>query len=119
MSSKPMRECAYADGNGNVFLITIQDETYLEYKPVRREESSSGEYDGGKPVRKKLTSDEWAKIKSLIDAAVSNKTIRIENRVMGSGLISISEGSDTKIYFIRGNSTEAVALESCLRTFLQ
>lgn len=119
MASSSVMEYRYADGNGNAFIVTPGGNKYLEYKPVMREESSSGEYDGGKPVRRKISSGEFARIKTLIDAAMSNKSEHIENRVKGSGLISVSDSSGSKSYLIRGNSKEAVELESYLRTLLQ
>ncbi len=119
LASSSVMEYRYADGNGNSFIVTPGGNNYLEYKPVTREESSSGEYDGGKPVRREISAGELARIKTLIDAATSNKSEHIENRVKGSGLISVSGASGSNTYLIRGNSKEVAELENYLRTLLQ
>ena len=97
----------------------MQTDFYLEFQPIKREESSSGMYDGGIPVKRKISSGEFANVKALIEAAVANENIRITNRVMGSGLIAVSDGSGKKMYLIRGDSPENKDLESYLRGLLR
>jgi len=103
----------YADGNANVWVITDKN---LEYKPVTKEMSSSGMYDGGKPFTKEITETQYKEIQALLKKGLSNTAIHIENRVKGSG--AISEGVTPTVTvnskYIQMSSEEKKAIEAWL-----
>ncbi len=105
----------YSDGNGNTYKIGHLDGRSLEYIPVRPEMSSSGEYDGGEPVRKSLTEKNMEQIADLLNRAISHSAVHIQNRVKGSGLIVKSEGGAETAIIISGDSDEKRKIEILLK----
>ncbi len=110
---------SYADGSGNSYVIMEDREKTLEYNPVKPEFSSSGVYDGGIYVKKTITDSQYTQIRSVLRDALQNKLIHIENRVMGSGLITIQESGTTRSCILKPNSLERRAIESLLKIILQ
>jgi len=49
----------YVDGNGNQYII---EQDGIEYNPVKPKFSSSGVYDGGNHVKKKITQHQYSEI---------------------------------------------------------
>ena len=75
----------YADGSANVYII--RNDTIF-YKPMTPEMSSSGTYSGGDPVQKALHGNEYEQIQALLDRAIGNPKVHIDDRVMQSGMIT-------------------------------
>lgn len=67
----------YADGNNNLYSIS---ESIIKYKPVTKEESSSGVYSGGKPKEKEISSEQYKKLEKLFNEAFSAKKEQQKDR---------------------------------------
>ncbi|MBC7863470.1 MAG: hypothetical protein IAF38_10875 [Bacteroidia bacterium] len=105
---------SYADGSGNVYVIKKES---IEYIPVKKENSSSGEYSGGEPLSKSITEEAWTKTKKEFDSLFKNKKIQIKNRMMGTGLLSITKKGKETIVLI-AKSPEMENLEKSLKKLL-
>lgn len=104
----------YADGSWNVYEIKKES---IEYIPVKKENSSTGNYSGGEPVSKSITEEAWEKIKTEFDAVYTNKKIQIKDRVMGSGmLLIIKKGKQSTVLI--GKSPEMESLEMSLKKLI-
>jgi len=104
----------YADGSGNRYIITNDT---IEYIPVKMEESSSGEYDGGEAQKKKISSDAFLQIKNKFDEIFNNKSIQIKDRIMTSGVLTIERNKKTKEVIVM-KCKEQEELESLLKKAL-
>ncbi|MCU0438070.1 MAG: hypothetical protein MUC49_09135 [Raineya sp.] len=74
----------YIDGVGNAWIISDKD---IEYKPITKEMSSSGMYDGGTPFKKEITETQFKEIQSLLKKGLQNKEIETDSRRKGTGVI--------------------------------
>ena len=110
----------YGDGNGNTYIISwnFKGKT-LEYKPVKPENSSSGEYDGGKYIKKKLNDIQYNEITSIIDKAVKNKKVHIKDRIKMSGMITIQKAKNKTTCIIKPGSKEQIEIEKTLKKALK
>lgn len=108
----------YADGSGNTYILTEQNRKMLEYIPIKAKESSSGVYDGGSPVKKQITDEQYAAILSAIEKAIQNKSIHIEQREMRSGYIKVQKDSEKSVYIIAPNTVEQFEIERVLKQAL-
>jgi hypothetical protein len=79
----------YSDGSGNQFLISPGS---FEYIPVKPENSSSGIYDGGDPLKKKISKKEFKSLSQLLERGISEKDI-LQNREKGTGMIEKKQGT--------------------------
>jgi len=102
----------YSDGNGNQYIIK-QDS--IEYNPLKPKFSSSGIYDGGDHVKKKITQQQYNKITSMFKEAITNQANHIKNRVKLSGVITTQEGKGVKSYILSPNSEELNKIEKVLK----
>lgn len=105
----------YGDGNGNMTIIHKKQDLLFEYKPIKPENSSSGIYDGGEPVIKRMTEVEYEHILSAIRKAVENKSVHIENRVKMSGFIKITNLSGEISLILQPGCPEQQAIEKVLK----
>lgn len=87
----------YIDGNNNCYEISS---TLLNYIPIQKENSSSGEYSGGEAKKIALSETQFAEIEKLIHAILKDKQYLEDNREMGFGTITIGN----KAKFIDRNS---------------
>ncbi|KOY85783.1 hypothetical protein AD998_06095 [bacterium 336/3] len=103
----------YADGSANIWLIS--DKT-IEYKPVTKEMSSSGMYDGGKPFKKEITEAQYKEIQVLLKKGLQNTAIHAESRNKGTGVIE--EGVTPTVMvaskILQMNAEEKKAVETWL-----
>lgn len=106
----------YGDGNGNQYII---EQESIEYNPVKPKFSSSGIYDGGDHVKKRITKPKYNKIASIIKEAIANKASHIKNRVKMSGVITIQEGNTVKSCIISSNSEELNEIEKLLKDIIK
>ena len=102
----------YGDGNGNQYII---EQDTIEYIPVKPKFSSSGIYDGGDHVKKKITQRQYNKIESIFKEAIANKASHIKNRVKLSGAITMQEGKVVKSCILSPNSEELNQIEKILQ----
>ena len=106
----------YGDGNGNQYII---EQDTIEYNPVKPKFSSSGIYDGGDHVKKKITQQQYNKIASIFTGAIANKASHIKNRVKMSGVITIQEGNSVKSCILSPNSEELNEIEKLLKDIIK
>lgn len=106
----------YADGNGNVYIIT---NTLFEYIPVEPAQSSSGIYDGGDYIKTKLSKDQYNHIIQLLEKAILNKNVHTTDRIKTSGMIIINSNGKKKIFILKPNCKEQLEIEAYLKTILQ
>ena len=106
----------YVDGNGNQYII---EQDGIEYNPVKPKFSSSGIYDGGDHVKKKITQHQYNKIASIFKKAIANEESHIKNRVKMSGAITIEEGNAVKSCIISPNSEELNEIEKILKDIIK
>lgn len=106
----------YIDGKNNVWEIS---NGIVEYKPISKELSSSGEYSGGQPFQSKITSDQFLTIQAMLQKALSNPAIHLQNRLMGSGTIIelLTEHIDLASCYLPMKSNEKTAIEDWLHQF--
>jgi len=109
----------YSDGSGNTYIIKSEDKNIIEYIPIKPSLSSSGFYDGGNYIKKEISNLQYNKIKSILDEAIRNKENHIENRVKTSGMITIQEINDKKIYILAPNSKELYKIEKALQEIIK
>ena len=102
----------YGDGNGNLYII---EQDTIEYNPIKPKFSSSGIYDGGDYVKKKITQQQYNKIASIFKKAIANKASHIKNRVKLSGAITMQEGKVVKSCILGPNSDELNEIEIILK----
>lgn len=106
---------SYSDGSGNTYIIS---RNILEYKPVKSAFSSSGTYDGGEYAKKEISASDYNNIVSLLDNAISDKSIHIENRMKTSGFIKVQKNDKITTVIIRPNSEKQFRIEELLKTIL-
>jgi hypothetical protein len=106
----------YRDGNDNVFSIS---ETEIKYRPVTKEESSSGTYSGGELKQHALTSDNFKKADALFAKALAAKSEQQKNREMLSGVVIKKKGDKVvKQIILRPGSDHINKIEELLRSLL-
>jgi len=108
----------YADGSGNTYIISGSEEIFLEYNPIKPFMSSSGVYDGGDYKKMKISQLDYDNIMKIINKAIANKSIHIENRVKGSGLIIIQVNDSENSYIIKSASQEQLQIEELFKKIL-
>ena len=79
----------YFDGSGNGYIIEKAESITIEYNPIKPEFSSSGIYDGGEYVKKKITTSQYENILSLLNSATLKTEEHVKERMKGTGLIVI------------------------------
>ena len=79
---------SYNDGNNNVWEI---DYAAIQYKPVTKQESSSGLYSGGKNRNIVISPEQYSELQELAQAALNDKSAHIGKRQIGSALLIFEE----------------------------
>ena len=105
----------YSDSNGNYYKIT---KGRISFEPIKREMSSSGNYDGGEAKNNNITIVEFNLIYKEFEAILKNKNIQIPNRMKTSGRLRLSNGDDTKAVIIK-KTDEQKQLELLLNELLK
>lgn len=103
----------YGDGSGNLYTITP---ALLIYDPVKPEESSTGMYNGGDPAEVPLSADTYEALRTLLDQAINNPEVHIEDRIKTSGMITRTTKGEVKKVILRPKSAELEAIEQVLRS---
>ncbi len=109
----------YIDTNNNSYRISADS---LSYRPISKEMSSSGTYDGGEPKKISLNPKDFQAIQEQIEAILSNQSLHQEKRMKPSSMLykREKEGERTKaILKWRSPNGEREALESHLRDLLK
>jgi hypothetical protein len=104
----------YYDGNSNHYTITAG---MIKYDPVKKENSSSGAYSGGKPARAALSEEQFESLVKLISSIEKDPAIRASTRAKGTGMVSITFSQELrKFIFLKG--TKMNQLEKELKSAL-
>jgi len=105
----------YADGNNNTYIIK---NNVLEYKPLTPLESSSGIYSGGQPKTINLSQADYNKIVAVINKAIDDKSMHIDQRIMMSGLINVENKNGKQSYILGARSASKADIEALLNELL-
>lgn len=94
----------YYDGAGNKYEIK---ELKLSYFPIKKEESSSGTYDGGVAYTKELTKLDLVKFVDVFERALWNEKGHSSRREMGCGTIRKYQMNElvSQVYLRRNSSS--------------
>lgn len=106
---------SYIDGSGNKYEL-IGDS--LHYTPVKKENSSSGEYSGGVAKTVKVTAEESASLKSMFEKAIKTEDQQQENREMGTGLVVRQKGKKETSVILKMSAAAKIDLEQTLKKVL-
>ncbi|MBK9260095.1 MAG: hypothetical protein IPM54_09695 [Polyangiaceae bacterium] len=109
--NNPNMTVSFFDGSANGYVFSVGN---VEYRPVKREESSSGRYSGGEPFKRAIDAPTYAKIANAMNAAIDAKATHIQNRTMLSGVISIRCGDASRDWIIAPGSAELSAIEELM-----
>jgi hypothetical protein len=109
------RTYEYADGNGNVYTLAAKT---LSFDPVKKEESSSGMYSGGEPKTVPITTVQYDSIRSMLETAMNDQSIQINDRVKMSGAISVSEDGSISRFVISPGSEILIKIETYLKVII-
>lgn len=103
----------YSDGNNNTYKVTSEKKMF--YEPMTPEMSSSGIYSGGNPMEISLDTEDFNNITEHFNSLLKNKSIHINKRLMGSGMIKlVYSGNKTEIVNLDGNAKEIEDFEKML-----
>ncbi|MCB1172340.1 MAG: hypothetical protein KDK39_02185 [Leptospiraceae bacterium] len=108
----------YADGNGNVWQLDVQ-QSRLRYEPVEPRQSSSGFYDGGPAFAAIVSTKERTEIERLFAAAFAAKDEQAAQRRMGSSQIQILRGLERDLAILTRQSPRRQELEQYLQRIRQ
>ena len=106
---------SYGDRNGNRYII---DQEYIEFIPNKPEISSSGFYNGGNPLKIRISQHQYDELNSIFHQALDNKASHIAKRVKLSGLITFSEKNAMNSCILHPNSKELNEIESELKKII-
>lgn len=101
----------YIDGSNNDYNIT---KTQLQYVAVKKDNSSSGEYNGGNDATVSLSKEQFAQIQVYIKKLKADKTQHITTREMGCGTLILKK----KTLFIAMNSKLLSDFNNYLKSIL-
>ena len=103
----------YVDGNGNKYIIALQKvDAIIEYVPMDKKNSSSGEYSGGEPFKITITVEDHKSLMELFKAAAKDESQQCIDRNMGTGAIIYPKG---RMYFLKMDSYNKSAIEKRLK----
>lgn len=105
----------YSDGNGNYYKITVDS---IIYKPITKEMSSSGMYDGGEPAEKSITENDFLAVKNEFESIFNNQNIHIKHRMKTSCRLVVNKGQSNEKQVIIKRSEEQEKLEKLLKSLL-
>ncbi len=109
--TKAQTTFVYIDGNNNKYEIT---ETSIKYTAVKKKDSSSGEYDGGKDKSITIGEKQWGRLKVMLANLEKDTANHLKNREMGCGTLE-KEGTT---FYINMNSLTKKSLEDYLKKAL-
>ena len=106
----------YSDGNSNTYNIS---ETHINYEPVTKGNSSSGNYSGGEAKTKNISQKDFEKINSLFKEALASKVEQQQTREMMTGLLIHKKGKKTmEQVVLKPGSAYINKIETLLKSFL-
>lgn len=105
----------YTDGNNNTY--SLKGDT-LKYNPVKKINSSSGQYDGGEIKTIKLNAGQIETLTSLFDTALKTTNIHIQQREMGCGTLAKIKPDNEQRAYLKMNAEEKIEIEKYLLQLL-
>jgi hypothetical protein len=106
----------YSDGSSNNYII---NEKQISYDPLKKENSSSGEYSGGEAKTKAISKSDFEKISILFKEAFAAKAEQQADRAMMTGLLIQKKGKKTtQQVVIKPNSPYVGKIEALLKSLL-
>lgn len=112
--TKSQTSIVYIDGSNNKYTITNDK---IDFVAIKKEQSSSGIYNGGKNTNKRIKPKQFAKISSLMLSIENDSINHVADRLMGCGTL-YKVDSKTPIY-IAMNSISKNNFESYLKKILE
>ncbi len=104
----------YYDGSGNHYKIEKQ---IIEYIPVKPIESSSGNYSGGEPFKRSLTTEELKSIIDLMEKVFKLPQEQSNKRTMMTEMFTIQKNKEKKTCILLANSEIKKNIELTLQQF--
>lgn len=101
----------YADGSANLYRMSADT---FEYIPVTKEQSSTGIYDGGAPVKKAMRAVFFAEFTGLIERAKIENGQHAADRAKMTGQIGIQKGKETLGFILKSDSEIKKRIEKLL-----
>jgi len=105
----------YLDGSANKYELI---KGVLEYNPVKKENSSSGEYSGGTPKKITVTSDEIKSLKAAFEKAIKAKPEQQEKREMMTGMVIKEKKKKKTEVILKSDSAAKKELEELLKKLI-
>ncbi|MEM2146383.1 MAG: hypothetical protein QW279_13550 [Candidatus Jordarchaeaceae archaeon] len=106
----------YVDGSGNRYNLRLEEgKPVVKYEPVTPEMSSSGFYSGGEPFERNIDTKLFNQIAETATQAIKTKTDHINERIMGSGLLTIEINNSKQKAILTPNSKIKQKLEKLLK----
>lgn len=106
----------YIDGNNNTY--SLRGDT-LNYYPVKKINSSSGQYDGGDSKSIQLDKDQIEKLIDLFNLTLNNIDIHQKKREMGCGTLVVIESKNEQRIYIKRNAQEKIQMEQYLKELFE
>ena len=106
----------YIDGSNNTYFIWGNE---IKYTPISKENSSSGEYDGGEAKSIQIKKEESDKLYKLCSDAITDTTTHINHRNMGCGTLVHVQKSGNKTYYLSMNSKSKNKIENYLKELIK
>ena len=106
----------YTDGNNNTY--SLRGDT-LNYYPVKKINSSSGQYDGGDSKSIQLDKDQIEKLIDLFNLTLNNIDIHQKKREMGCGTLVVIESKNEQRIYIKRNAQEKIQMEQYLKELFE
>ena len=109
----------YVDGSGNSYRLSseVAGPISFSYSPIKPEFSSSGTYDGGDPVKKDMTGEQFAEIQELFEKCLETRDGALKDRPMGSGQISSYIDGESRVITLSMRDSRNMAIGRWLRDF--
>jgi hypothetical protein len=105
----------YLDGSGNKYEL-IKSE--LVFYPVKKENSSTGEYSGGVWKKVSITAEEIKLVKAAFEKAIKAKSEQQQDREMMSGLVMKEKKKKKTEVILKSDSEAKKELEEVLKKLI-
>lgn len=114
--TSPIDKIQFWDGNNNYYVVLPYK---INYSPVLKEHSSSGEYSGGKPQSKKMKEGDFEKLSKAVKKIYDDESIRIDKREKGTIKLQIEHQSGLVEYIFIKAGKDANKVEKMIKKRLK
>lgn len=112
----PIDKIQFWDGNNNYYVVLPFK---INYSPITPEESSTGEYSGGKAQSSKMKEGDFEKLAEDVKKIYDDEEIRIEKRTKGSVKLQIEHQNGLVEFVYIGPGKDADKLEKMIKKRLK